>query len=254
MYVNETVPLPQTAALDRLYAAVPEFFARPAQEKLRHSTPDWNYGYRAQGHEYGLTPDRPDLNESFTYWGDDPESVPNHQLLGEFLPALRDYWSVAAEAARQVIEEVAGRFGRKVEFSYLKSSHLQINYYRSASETRDLLQDSHEDGHLITLLTADGPGLEIVGPDGISIPRAAKNELVMLAGSVLTVMTGGAVPPVYHQVRNHKLDRRTSIMFFVNPDIDAPLEPFVRNEHNDGVDIAELVRTNPEKYGLPALS
>ncbi|ALG10237.1 2OG-Fe(II) oxygenase family protein [Kibdelosporangium phytohabitans] len=237
----------------QLFDQARAFFDRPPDAKLRHSTEDWNFGYRAQGHEYGITPDRPDLNEVFTYWSDDPSLVPNHELIGEFLGALRAYWHQAGTAARTVLDAVAAHFEVENTVDFLKSSHIQINDYRSAGETRDLLQDSHEDGHLITLLTADGPGLEIVRPDGVSVPRIEPGQVLVMAGSVLTAMTGGAVEPVYHQVRNHRLDRRVSIMYFVNPDVGAPITPFVHNEHNAGVDIADQVRRNPEKYGLPPL-
>jgi isopenicillin N synthase-like dioxygenase len=245
-----TVDLP---GQERLFKQARMFFDQPTDVKLRHSTADWNFGYRAQGHEYGITPDRPDLNEVFTYWSDNPELVPDNELLGDFLDALRAYWSRASEIARQVLDAVATRFDVENTVRFLKSSHIQINNYRSAQETRDLLQDSHEDGHLITLLTADGPGLEIVRPAGISIPQTGPDEVLVMAGSVLTAMTGGAVHPVYHQVRNHRLDQRVSIMYFVNPDVDAPVTPFVHNEQNAGVDIGEQVRRNPEKYGLPPL-
>jgi isopenicillin N synthase-like dioxygenase len=238
---------------DRLFEQARAFFDRPMDAKLRHSTADWNFGYRAQGHEYGITPDRPDLNEVFTYWSDDPELVPNHELIGDFLSALRTFWDQVSEAAQLVLDSVAAHFGVENTVGFRESSHIQINNYRSARETRDLLQDSHEDGHLITLLTADGPGLEIVGPEGISIPETGQDQMLVMAGSVLTAMTGGAVEPVYHQVRNHRLNRRVSIMYFVNPDVGSPVTPFVHNEHNAGVDIAEQVRRNPEKYGLPPI-
>ncbi|MEV4313431.1 2OG-Fe(II) oxygenase family protein [Actinocrispum sp. NPDC049592] len=238
---------------DRLFQQARAFFDRSIDAKLRHSTADWNFGYRAQGHEYGSTPDRPDLNEVFTYWSDDPALVPHRELIGDFLGALRAYWDQVSDAAQLVLDTVAAHFGAENTLSFRKSSHIQINNYRSTDETRDLLQDCHEDGHLITLLTADGPGLEIVDGQRISAPRTEKDEVLVMAGSVLTAMTGGAVDPVYHQVRNHRLDRRISIMYFVNPDVGAPIVPFVHNEHNAGVDIADQVRRNPEKYGLPPL-
>ncbi len=51
----------------------------------------------------------------------------------------------------------------------------------------------------------------------------AADEVVIMPGSVLTALSGGKIAPLYHQVRNHGLDDRQSIMYFVNPEIDEPL-------------------------------
>ena len=49
------------------------------------------------------------------------------------------------------------------------------------------------------------------------------DEIVIMPGSVLTALSGGKIPPLYHQVRNHGLDDRQSLMYFVNPEVDEPL-------------------------------
>lgn len=57
---------------DRLATLLDEatnFFGLAAAAKERHSSVDANHGYRAMGREYSITPDRPDVNESFSLSG-----------------------------------------------------------------------------------------------------------------------------------------------------------------------------------------
>ena len=60
-----------------------------------------------------------------------------------------------------------------------RASHLQFNYYEPRAQTRELLQDPHEDGLYFTLWRADAPGLEIQAPDGSWHPvRLGPGELL----------------------------------------------------------------------------
>ncbi len=74
-----------------------------------------------------------------------------------------------------------------------------------------------------------------------------------MPGSVLTKMTGGQVEPLYHRVRNHGIVGRKSLMYFVNPQLDVPLAPWLSNETNDGIDILDYARTAPGMFGLPPI-
>ena len=42
-------------------------------------------------------------------------------------------------------------------------------------------------------------------------------------------------------------------MFFVNPEIDQKLEPWIRNASNAGIDIIERAVNAPNQFGLPTL-
>jgi len=66
--------------------------------------------------------------------------------------------------------------------------------------------------------------------------------------SLMTVMTGGEIQPLYHLVRNHRNVDRKSVMYFVSPDADREIEPFVVNDYNRTTNIQELVLNNPEAY------
>jgi hypothetical protein len=40
-------------------------------------------------------------------------------------------------------------------------------------------------------------------------------------------------------------------MYFVNPQMDVALQPWLSNETNAGIDILEYARTAPGMFGLP---
>lgn len=240
-----------------VYGLAGEFFARPLAEKRRFAAPGFVEGYREIGQEYSRMPDRPDLTESFSMWyrnchrseieGWDA-ACPLHAgikhcadalsvVTAELLQAMAEAWSPGAPAPR-----------------FRKASYIQINYYEPAQHQRDLLQDAHEDGHLITLVQANAPGLEIKIGDRFVAPALASDELLLMPGSLLTLMTGGLVPPLYHRVHNNRrADPRYSLMFFVNPEIDQTIEPWIRNASNAGVDIVERAISAPNQFGLPTL-
>lgn len=130
-----------------------------------------------------------------------------------------------------------------------RSSCVEVNWYLR-DDQRDLLQDRHEDGHLLTLATSDGPGLEIEIAGRMQPAEIQDGALLAMPGSLLTAMTGGQVQPLYHQVSNHRLPRRTTVLFLANPPLDQPTRPYVGTQHNV-LDIAAQARTNGAMFGLP---
>jgi len=226
------------------------FFSSETSEKLRYSVPNRNNGYRPHGSAHSGSPDKPDLNDSFLYWKHRRETLPSHQDIGPFLDALEAYRLVAAAVVNDVIESLGTRYGYRHALPFTNASVLQVNSFGAAVD-RDLLQHSHEDATLLTVITANAAGLEAVIGEEVRPLTFAPDEVMVLPGSVLTEMTGGEIPPVYHQVRNHRILERKSIMYFVSPDADGPIEPFVVNDYNRGTDIRESVINNPQTFGLP---
>ena len=72
-----------------------------------------------------------------------------------------------------------------------------------------------------------------------------------MPGSVLTALTGGKIAPLYHQVRNHGLSDRQSLMYFVNPEVEAPLFSWIDAPDGTREDIREHVQNAPTMFGLP---
>jgi isopenicillin N synthase-like dioxygenase len=92
--------------------------------------------------------------------------------------------------------------------------------------------------------------------DGRYVPvELGADEMLIMPGSLLTLMTGGAIPPLFHQVKNsRRKDARYSMMFFVNPEGNQVLEPWIRNESNAGRDVIAEANALPLKFGLPTLA
>uniref|UniRef100_UPI003F49A6BC hypothetical protein n=1 Tax=Nonomuraea sp. CA-252377 TaxID=3240003 RepID=UPI003F49A6BC len=251
-YAGIDLPADATKALHALHAAAAAFFTQDEKVKRVHGSDDFTYGFRPYGRQYSISPDRPDMNESFTYWADNPATVPHHDAptVTPFLRALGDYWTVAAAITGNVLAELAAHYGHQPHAAppFRDYSYLEINWYHPSD--RDLLQDRHEDGHLLTLAVSDGPGLEIETGGRMNPVPVHDNRLLAMPGSLLTAMTGGDIPPLYHQVRNHRLPRRLTVLFLANPPLDRPVPPFVHRE-GQPIDIAHLARTSGAMFGLP---
>ncbi|MFH9818366.1 2-oxoglutarate and iron-dependent oxygenase domain-containing protein [Streptomyces sp. NPDC017230] len=248
-----TIPLPAADAevLAELRTHAARFFAQDEETKLRHGSSDFNFGYRPYGRQYSVSPERPDMNSSFTFWANDPARVPGHEAdtVAPFLKALAGYWRVASDAADQVLAGLAAHYGYRDDLQFRTSSYLEINWYLREPE-RDLLQDRHEDGHLFTLATSDGLGLEIETDGEMKQATVGDGRLLVMPGSVLTAMTAGHIPPLYHQVRNHQLERRITTLFLVNPRLDRNIAPYA-TAGGEAVDVAALARTSGSMFGLP---
>jgi isopenicillin N synthase-like dioxygenase len=237
--------------LQNAIATANRFFERPLDEKMAHGSADHNYGYRPFGIEYSRVPERPDMNECFTLWSSRLDLIPEADKISDLNDSFLAWRDSLAPLVGAIIAEIAGTFPGATAPEFEKASYLQINYCLPTPPERDLLQDKHEDGHMVTVLHANGAGLEIFLSEDDATPMLpASDEVVIMPGSVLTALSGGAIPPLYHQVRNHGLDDRQSIMYFVNPEVEAPLYSWTET---DGVheDIRAHVQNAPTMFGLP---
>ncbi|MFF4402283.1 hypothetical protein [Streptomyces sp. NPDC001480] len=245
-----TPPAGAEAALSILRAEAAAFFSLPESVKRQHGSADFNFGFRPYGRQYSVSPDRPDLNESFVYWANHRSKIPNGNRITPFLDALSAYWEIAARATEGILAGLADRYGYTEPGPLIRrSSYVEVNWYLR-DDQRDLLQDRHEDGHLLTLATSDGPGLEIEIAGRMQPAEIQDGALLAMPGSLLTAMTGGQVQPLYHQVSNHRLPRRITVLFLANPPLDQPTRPYVGTQH-DALDIAAQARTSGAMFGLP---
>ena len=244
-------------AIDRTFTLANEFFARPAADKHRYAFPAWVEGYRELGPEYAQVPERPDLTESFSAWNRNrvrPE-LEAWQAGCPLHGAMRDASAMLSELVRGLFAAMVEHWNPGApELRFYNATYIQLNYYQPARHRRNLLQDPHEDGHLVTLVGTNAPGLEIE-VDGKFVPAdVGENELLLMPGSVLSLMTGYRVKPLYHQVRNsRRTDPRSSLLYFVNPEIDQQLAPWIANESNAGIDIIERANSAPKQFGMPTL-
>lgn len=243
--------------IDRTFSIAREFFAKPFPEKFSYALSQYVEGYREIGLEYSQVKERPDLTESFSLWNRNRahtaaagwiQSCPIHAELRRTVDDLSTY---VADLFQTMADKWApGTPGPRFQ----RASYIQVNYYEPVQHRRDMLQDGHEDGHLITVVTANSPGLEIE-IDGKYVPvELGEHEMLIMPGSLLTLMTGGAIPALFHQVKNsRRTDPRYSMMFFVNPEGNQVLEPWIKNESNAGRDVIAEANALPLKFGLPSL-
>lgn len=240
----------QASQLTSLLDEGTSFFGRSQAAKESCSSADGNHGYRPMGREYSITPDRPDVNESFSLWSDRLDLIPAHEELGSFGGSLLAWQEAVAGISTAILRALARHFGSADELPFRSASSVQINSYAVGPDGRECLQDRHEDGHVLTLVHGTKPGLEIF-VDGV--PRAidtAGDELLVMPGAILSELTGDRIGPLFHQVRNLRLPGRQSVMYFVNPELDEPVRPWVGDRDDD---LREVVRNRPSAFGLPAV-
>jgi isopenicillin N synthase-like dioxygenase len=254
--------VPMTGKLARdvelVYGLGHQFFGLPEAEKHRNSLQSHVEGYRELGPEYSQVPERPDLTESFSAWNRNRGRPEVEEWAADCAlhRALRDISDEMSLMVRSMFRAMADSWGPagSPDLGFYKGTYVQLNYYEPARHTAELLQDSHEDAHLLTLVKANAPGLEIE-VDGKFVPAEAEgNEVLFMPGSLLSLMTGYKIQPMYHQVRNtRRRDPRSSLLLFVNPEIDQTLVPWISNETNAGIDIIERANEGPKQFGMPTL-
>ncbi|GAB2712837.1 2-oxoglutarate and iron-dependent oxygenase domain-containing protein [Kitasatospora kifunensis] len=237
--------------LDRVLGESRSFFGRPVREKARYASTDLNFGYRPQGREFAISADRPDLNDCFTLWHDRLELIPNSAEIPALTGALLAWRECLSAIVSDTVGEVAAQLGGHKAPPFEAASYLQLNNYAVADSDRDLLQDKHEDGHLVTVIHTTAPGLEL-WLDGEARPmQTAADEVILMPGSVFTDLSGGRVPALYHQVRNLRLADRTALMYFVNPELTEPVYSWAAEPGQTPVDLRDKIRSNPAMFGLP---
>ena len=242
------------ASLDETFDEADRFFAKDGDEKRRFARPDILEGYRSAGAEFSGEASRPDLNETFAFFlrNQSRKDIAAWRADNPLHGAL---WRVApfyAELAESILRDLRAVFdpdGDVVDVS--ECSYLQLNYYRPGRESRDLLQDAHEDGHLLTVVTSRQPGLEIEVDGRFEPARLSRDELLVMPGSILTLMTGGVVRPLVHRVRNVSgLRTRASLMFFVNANVTNAPRAWVSAEDGSYPDIARATIESSQMFGL----
>jgi len=242
--------------LMHLFEISKRFFAAGPAHNSKHSNGKLTNGYRPPRSAYnnGDPVNEADTNDSFLYWN--PQlgaEIPNNAQIAEFLDALETYRSgPVRKIMNELMQALADHYGKR-HLPFEAASVLQVNSF-GASTDRKLLQTRHEDGVLVTVIWASAPGLEVFVDDEEQAISFEADEVVVMPGGILDTMTGGDIKRLYHQARNHGLQSlgRKSIMYFSCPDIHrGPIEPYIVNESNEGVDIRDAIKRSTDMFGLP---
>lgn len=244
--------------LDALLSEGRRFFELPVDHKetVAASATGTMTGWRKIGVEYSQTPDRPDLNETycFRHRDDSLSSVPQHPLRDACRKAQTVLDAIAADVLAMLAETVSVG-GQVAPIRTFEESWLQLNWSRPATTGREFIQDAHEDGHLLTFLFADAAGLEILDLTQGWIPVSpSSSRLIVFAGECGALLVNGTVVPTLHRVRARAdVTTRLSVAYFVNPDLDQSLDPWIPGQRNAGVDLLTWGQQNPARFGLPVL-
>jgi isopenicillin N synthase-like dioxygenase len=252
-----TTPGMAEASLKEIFDAGRTFFQRDRAEKTLNRLPN-DCGYRPHGVEYSQSPSRPDEVESFSLCRpSDVTNLANFSASGanlyEKMAKLFNMAELIAEklAVRLAAELTGTSYERRFSGAFRRFSLLQLNYSQPSRIGAEYINEVHEDGSLVTIISVTGPGLELQRQDGsfVSVTPLV-DKLLLMSGEILWLLSGGRIPPVHHRVRPVTcLDERMSLLFFadLNPDL---CEPWVANDVNANIDIGERVRKNPLRFGL----
>jgi isopenicillin N synthase-like dioxygenase len=243
--------------LIELFRVSETFFNGSHDEKMLERLPQ-HAGYRPFGVEYSQAPDRPDEIESFSVFSSptDAGGRMNSTRATHLYREMGDLFAVferfAEKFASHLFEKITASDSKdRFSGAFRQWSHLQVNRAAVTTSARELGIDAHEDGSLLTIMANTAPGLEIRKIDGSFEPlRTSPNEMIVISGEILWLLTGGAIPPTYHRVRHlPQKDRRLAALFFA--DLDPELSaPWILNEINHDIDIGRRIRSNAARFGL----
>lgn len=240
------------------YSAGHAFFVRPDAEKRLCIGPH-GCGFRPFGVEHSGKPDHPDRIESFTIsrrfaqFGRGLASPAGRRLHNALLRLFDVLEPVAEDLMRSWAAEIAGpERAEALRGGLVAWSLVQMNSSLSTGG-QEFINSDHDDGTLLTLCNADGPGLEIEQVGGEFRARAPiADQMTVLPGEVAWLLSGGLIKPRRHRVRGGVAGRRQSLLFFA--DLEPALcEPWETSPINAGVDIGSRVLTTPGEFGLPHL-
>jgi isopenicillin N synthase-like dioxygenase len=243
--------------LHAVFSAGRAFFNASAEEKLLNQLP-LDTGYRPRGLEYSESPDHPDEMESFSVrrrlsdGGTGLYSATAKILYVQMLELVSSFEPLVESFISSVATKLTGApIEQNFHGAFSNWSLLQMNYSRPADTRGDYINDCHEDGCLMTVTAVTGPGLELQVKDGSFIPMTpTTDELLLMSGEILSLLSGGKIKPTYHRVRPIPGTReRLSLLFFA--DMHPTLcKPWVLNDTNIDIDIGNRVLENSTRFGL----
>ena len=237
---------------DRAFESSLEFFHRPTDEKdalpirtsnLRGDNDYTPYGYTAllgeNGYAYAGKPGMPaDYVEKFSVGRlilDDTEELPfpegDHGV--ELRAAMKAHFVACETVANRITELLSIALELPRDFFAQRTDRsndsLRSLFYpgRQPDFANDQGCAEHTDGSLITLLSQDGPGLQLCNQSGewLDIQTADRNSFIVNIGDLMARWSNDEYRSTPHRVR--LADRpRQSIAFFKLANDDALIECF----------------------------
>ncbi|KAL8290015.1 hypothetical protein RQP46_002954 [Phenoliferia psychrophenolica] len=247
-----TTPLPSPGLTNELVGALSRFFALDAAEKhkldLRHG------GYAWRGHmpfEGEATHGKTDLKEGF-YGGPEHEghtlqacpTYGKNQFPDKAVPEMRravlEYTTEVTKLGCLLCDAMSVALGLDDQ-EYIRNNLLDkpdpVQLFRAfhylGKDSKDSKDDDfgigeHSDFGLLTILSAQGPGLEFLSPSGhwTAVPHIP-GSFVINVGDILDRLTSGIYVSARHRVVLPVAPTtRLSIPFFFDAAWNAKMEPF----------------------------
>ncbi|CAB3749989.1 2OG-Fe(II) oxygenase family protein [Paraburkholderia humisilvae] len=210
--------------------------------KSEFSFPDHTDGFLPFGMEYAKATHQPDLCERYCYWHKDRRRHEAHAFSGsEFYRAICGYESGISEVAQGVLDSICGFFNVSDPVDIRNSSYIQLCAYHKPPRRpdREYLQNRHEDGHLLSIIKGNRDGLVIFPRGERLVVRLADDEMIVITGSLLTLLSDNRIPYMDHAVTNPCVPvARLSIVYFVIPDLTRKYTSFMNCKQLDLVAVA----------------
>lgn len=247
-------------SVNSIYALGRAFFRSSKSIKQKNAIPSINEGWKDLGGEFSVAAARPDLHESFWVTQKRQQNVATRyspdglRLYGEMFRCI----SMLNEIERGITADLMRYLGVGADattFRCDRDSDMQILYYQPSIHTRDLLQDPHDDSLYLTFAKADSPGLEILDSKGDYHPvRLAPNEILIMPGEILSLISGYRITPLIHKVVRHpEQNERMALGYFTLPNIElgGTLRPWIANGSNANIDIMARLIHNQNQFLIP---
>jgi isopenicillin N synthase-like dioxygenase len=257
-YALFALPDEVEGGIQAVYALAEDFFRLAPDLKERAELP-FGCGHMPFGQEHSGDPERPDHAEIFIAsartapLAEALDIVPARLLHAAMMRVFDAIEPLAEDLVRHIAAELYSGSAERLRGGLRRWSQLQLN--RALPTEPDVLVNMpHEDGHVLTFAHATAPGLELsIASEFVPIGRPPK-RVVLMPGSALTLLTGGQIPPLHHQVRAHLSESpRLSLMFFA--DLDPNLCQAWRSDAcNEGVDVGAHVLANSPRFGVPGFT
>lgn len=192
-------------------------------------------GFMPLGITNARNTDDVDLCQTFNYWYAYRKLHAQYDIsLTRFYQLVTECETFLNQQALSVLSEVAKHYNYTYPFNIRHDSFLQYNQYLNElkQKHRRYLQAKHEDGHLITIVKPNAPGLVVYLNDEEWLVNLDSNEIIVMADSLLTELTAGEIKPLYHSVMDLNLPApRASLIYNSNllsnnvPDIHGKIIP-----------------------------
>ncbi|MDX4953441.1 2OG-Fe(II) oxygenase family protein [Delftia acidovorans] len=220
---------------DDLYNLVLEFAesvrSSDFEYKLSHSDQKHSDGFMGVGSEFSNINSYADICERFCYWYSRSEVNKKNGVTDAMVYKLAEQLeNRMSRLADCILDEIFSKFDMDDKPSGRCYSYLQacLYYKDNAVNGRDYAQEPHEDGHFLTFITANSKGLSLHNGKVMEQVNFADGEFIVMAGSALSILSDHAIKSIYHSVDNQLEMNRTSVVYFLNPDLNKNYSSFYK--------------------------